>query len=170
MEEAQNIIVEKKIIKTKEGKLPKEFDPANLTNLFVDQFVTWDEVHRKVIPGSDYVYVRNQYKDHIMKFQRKNNGKFDVLNRTYSREKVTLTKCKYTDEVLLCLGVFLMRLPSLMVFNNLDKSECAKRFVYSRDKLISMTDFDNKFQNNIARLKRLKGGHTSGWVKVPVAT
>ena len=37
------------------GKLPKEFDPANLTNLFVDQFVTWDEVHRKVITGSDYV-------------------------------------------------------------------------------------------------------------------
>ena len=40
-----------------------------------------------------------------MKFQRKNNGKFDVLNMTYSREKVTQTKCKYTDEVCLCLGV-----------------------------------------------------------------
>ena len=40
-----------------------------------------------------------------MKFPLKNNGKFDVLNRTYSREKVTLTKCKYTDEVRLCLGV-----------------------------------------------------------------
>ena len=38
VEDAQNIIVEKKIIKTKEGKLPKEFDPANLTNIFVDQF------------------------------------------------------------------------------------------------------------------------------------
>ena len=105
VEYAQNILVEKKIIKTKEDKLPKDFDPANLTNLFVDQFVTWDEVHRKVIPGSDYVYLLNWYKDHIMKFPRKNNGKFDVLNRTYSREKVTLTKCKYIYEVRLCLGV-----------------------------------------------------------------
>ena len=35
----------------------------------------------------------------------KNNLKFDVLNRTYSREKVTLKKCKYIDEVHLCLGV-----------------------------------------------------------------
>ena len=70
MEDAQNILVEKKIIKTKEGKSPKVFDPANLTNLFVDQFVTWDKVHRKVIPRYDYVYVRNRYKDHIMKFQR----------------------------------------------------------------------------------------------------
>ena len=105
MEYAQNILVEKKIIKRKEVKLPKKFDPANLNNLFVDKFVTWDEFHRKVIPGSDYVYVCNRYKDHIMKFPRKNNGKFDVLNRTYSREKVTLTKCKYIDEVHLCLGV-----------------------------------------------------------------
>ena len=40
-----------------------------------------------------------------MNFSIKNNGKFDFLNRKYSREKVTLTKCKYTDEVRLCLGV-----------------------------------------------------------------
>ena len=68
---------ENKIIKTKEGKLPKEFDPANLTNLFVDQFVTWDEVYRKVIPGSNYIYLCNRYKDHIMKFPRKKNGKLE---------------------------------------------------------------------------------------------
>ena len=34
--DSQNILVEKNIIETKEGKLPKEFDPANSTNLFVD--------------------------------------------------------------------------------------------------------------------------------------
>ena len=28
----------------------------------------WDEVHRKLILGSNYVYLRNWYKDHIMKF------------------------------------------------------------------------------------------------------
>ena len=40
-----------------------------------------------------------------MKVPRNNNGEFDVLNRTYSREKVTLKKCKYIDEVSLCVGV-----------------------------------------------------------------
>ena len=28
-----------------------------------------------------------------------------------------------------------------------------------------MTDFEKKVQNEIERVKRLKGGHTSGWVK-----
>ena len=45
-----------------------------------------------------------------------------------------------------------------------------KTFVYSRKKLISMTDFEKKFQNKIARVKGLKGGHTLGWVKVPFRT
>ena len=40
--DAQNILVEKKRIKTKEGKLPKEFDPASSTNLFVEHALrTW---------------------------------------------------------------------------------------------------------------------------------
>ena len=36
--DTQNNLVEKKIIETKEGKLPTKFDPANLTNLFFAQF------------------------------------------------------------------------------------------------------------------------------------
>ena len=92
------------MIEMKEGKLPKEFDSANMNNLFVDQFVTWDEIHRKVIPVSDDGYIPNPYKNNIMKFPRNNNGKLDVSDGTYSRDKVTLTKCKYTEEVRLCLG------------------------------------------------------------------
>ena len=45
-----------------------------------------------------------------------------------------------------------------------------KPFVYSRKKLIRMTDFEKKLQNKIERVKGLKGGHTSSWVKVPVRT
>ena len=75
-----------KIIETKEGKLPKYFDPADLTDLFVDQFVTCDEFHRKGIPGSDYGYVRTLYKDHIMKFPGDDNGKLDISKWMYSRE------------------------------------------------------------------------------------
>ena len=33
------------------------------------------------------------------------NGEFDILKRKYSREKATLTTCKYIYEVRLCLGV-----------------------------------------------------------------
>ena len=40
-----------------------------------------------------------------MKLPGDENGKLDISNGTYSREKVTLTKCKYTDKVRLCLGV-----------------------------------------------------------------
>ena len=56
--DVKKILVENKIIKMKEVKSPKDFDTANLYNSFVDQFVTWDEVHRKVMPGSDDGYVR----------------------------------------------------------------------------------------------------------------
>ena len=40
-----------------------------------------------------------------MKFPCDINGKLDVSNGTYSRAKVTLTKCNYTDEFGLCFGV-----------------------------------------------------------------
>ena len=33
-----------------------------------------------------------------------------------------------------------------------------------------MTNFEKKVQNEIARVKGLKGGHTSGLVKVPAGT
>ena len=87
MGDTQNILVEKKMILLKEGNLPKEFYPDNLTNLFVDKFVTWDESYRKAIPGSDDGYVRTTYKYHIMKFPRNENGKLDVSNGTYSRKR-----------------------------------------------------------------------------------
>ena len=61
MGDAKNIIVENKVFETKKGKLPKEFGPANLTNLFVGQFVTWDEVQRRFIPGYDDGYIRSPH-------------------------------------------------------------------------------------------------------------
>ena len=103
MVDARNILVQNKIIETKERKLPKDFYPANLTKK--NQFFTWGKVYRKVIPGSDDGYVRTLCKDHTMKFLRDENVKLDVSNRRYSREKVTLTKCKYTDKLCLCLDV-----------------------------------------------------------------
>ena len=76
-----------------------------MNNLFIDKFVTWDEVHSKVIPGYDDGYLRTPYKYHITKFPCDKNGKLDVSNRTYSREKVTFTKYKYIDRGHIFLGV-----------------------------------------------------------------
>ena len=39
-----------------------------------------------------------------MKFPHNYNGKLEVSDWTYPGEKVTLTKCKYTDKVHLWLG------------------------------------------------------------------
>ena len=157
--DAQNILVKKKIIEMKEDKVPKEFDPANLNNLFVDQFFTWDEFHREVIPGSDDGYVCNPYKDHIIKFPHNENGKLDVSNRTYSREKVTFTKCKYTDKVCMCLSVAIVTPVGDGVEQPQEGRRC-KPFVYAGKTLLSMTDFENKVQNEIVRVKGLKEGQT----------
>ena len=67
----------------KEGELPKQFDPAIQTQLFLNKFFIWDEVHRQVIPGYDNGYVRTPYKDHIIKFPRDDNEKLDVSNEIY---------------------------------------------------------------------------------------
>ena len=58
------------------GIVPQEFDKDKLTCFSSDQFVTWDEVHRKVQPGTDdegSLPITNN--DSIMKFLRDKNGK-----------------------------------------------------------------------------------------------
>ena len=59
------------------------------------------------------------------------------------------------------------------VNDGVDKPQEGRRykpFIYSVNTLLSMMDFKKKFQNEIARVKGLKGGNTSGWVKYPVGT
>ena len=129
-----------------------------MTNLFIDQFVTWDEVHRKVIPISDDGYVRTDYKYHIRKFPHDYNGKLDVSNGTYSIEKVTLTKRKYTEEFRLCLGVAVVT----PVIDGVEQPQEFRRlnvFVYSWKTLISMTDFENKSQKNRMSEGTERGSH-----------
>ena len=129
-----------------------------MTNLFVDQFVKLDEVHRKIIPGSDDGYKQTLYKDHIMKLPRDKNGKLGVSNGAYSREKLTLTKCKYTYEFHMCLGVAFVT----HIIDGVEQPQEGRRckpFVYLGKTLFSMTDFEKKVQSEIARVKGLKGGH-----------
>ena len=132
-----------------------------MNNLFVDPFVTWDEVHRKVITGSDDGYIRTMYRYHIMKFPCGDNGKLGISNGTYSREKVTLTKCKYTYEVCLCLGSSSMTSAIDGVEQTQEGRRC-KPFAYSGKTLLIMTEFEKKVQNEISQINGMKGGHTSG--------
>ena len=65
-----------------------------------------------------------------MKFPRDNNGKLDVSKWAYSREKVTLTKCKYSDKVSLCLGVAAVT-PVIDGAEQRQEGRGCKPFVYS---------------------------------------
>ena len=76
------------------GIVPQEFDKDKLTCFSSDQFVTWDEVHRKVQPGTDdegSLPITNN--DNIMKFPRDENGKLDMDNGAYSKSEVTKMNC-----------------------------------------------------------------------------
>ena len=108
-----------------------------MNNSFVDQFVTCDEVYKKVIPGYDDVYVRTLYKDHIMNLPREDNGKLDVSNGTYPREKVTLTKCNYTKKVRLSLGAAVVN-PIIDGVEQPQEGRGCKTFVYSGKTLLKM--------------------------------
>ena len=57
-----------------------------------------------------------------MNFPRNNNGELDVSNETYSKEKITLKKCKYTEEFHLCLGVAVVN-PVIDGVENIKKAE-----------------------------------------------
>ena len=52
-----------------------------------------------------------------------------------------------------------------MVLNNTKKVEFANLFFYSEKTLFSMTDFEKKVQNEIGRVKGLKGGTHKGGFK-----
>ena len=80
-----------------------------------------------------------------------------------------MTKYKYTDEVRLCLGVAIVAPVADGVEQPKEVRRC-KPFVYSGKTLLIMTELEKKIQNETARLKGLKGGHTSGRDKVPVGT
>ena len=43
-------------------------------------------------------------KDYVLKFRRNTNGKLDLKHGTYSSETLSQTRCKFTEEVRLCLG------------------------------------------------------------------
>ena len=80
---------------------------------------------------------------------RSSHEKLDVSNGTYSREKITLVKFKYTDKVRLCLGVAVVT-PVIDGVGQPQEGRRCKPFIYSGKKLLSVMDFENKVQNEIA--------------------
>ena len=135
------------------GIVPQEFDKDKLTCFSSDQLVTWDEVHRKVQPGTDdegSLPVTNN--DSIMKFPRDQNGKLDIDNGAYSKVEVTKMNCKYTDEIRLSLGVAVVTRRGSSV---VEGRRC-KPFIYSSKMLISIRDLEKYRNMEIQRLKALK--------------
>ena len=73
-------------------------------------------------------------------------------------------KCKYTEEVRLCIGV--------AVVTPLDNNGCpmkpiGKRIVpfdYSQTVLMSISDYETKIRAEIDRVRNLKHGETAGWI------
>ena len=112
------------------------------------------------MPGYDDGYLHTTYKDHTTKFPRDINEKLVVYNGTYSREKNTLVKFKYTDKVRLCLGVAVVT-PVIDGVEQPQEGRRWKPFIYSGKTLLSMMEFEKKVQNKIAWFKGLKGDHTS---------
>ena len=119
-----------------------------MTHYFVDQFLTWDEVHRKFIPVSGDGCVHTPYKYNIMKFPYNQNGKLEISNGTNSIEKVTLTKCNYTDEVRICLGVAVVT-PVIDSDETFQEVRSCKPFVSLGKTLLSMTEFEKKFHHAV---------------------
>ena len=92
-----------------------------------------------------------------------------TFQRVRIQDKSSYEKIKYTDKVCLCLGVSVVT-PVIDGVEHFQEGRRCKPFVYSGKMLLSMTDFENRVQNEISRVKGLKGGHTLGWVKVPYGT
>ena len=73
-------------------------------------------------------------------------------------------RCKYTDEVRLCIGVAVIT----PIGPNGESIEREGRrvqpFDYSRSVLLSVSDFEKKIKVEIDRVKMLRHGESSGWV------
>lgn len=144
--------------------LPKHFDPQFLTKIHLDGFGTWDETHRKVQPGSaskNGKVLTNRNFHYV--FPRDENGKIS-LEGQYSKDMSTQMRCKYSEEVRLCIGVAVV---TPLGPNGEPMDRIGKRlepFDYSRTTLLSISDFKKKVNEEILRVRSLKHGQKSGWV------
>jgi len=73
----------------------------------------------------------------VLKFRRDINGKLDLNNGTYSEEEVTQMKCKYTDEIHMCLGAGVVTPLKDRVKQEQEGQRC-EPFVYSAKTLLSI--------------------------------
>lgn len=92
----------------------------------------------KVEPGGG---ITKGTKMSFLQFHCDKNGKLDLKNGKYTEEKMTQMKCKYTNEVCLCLGAAMVT-PLDGNGNPLPTEwRTAKSFVYTGKVLLSITDY-----------------------------
>ena len=69
--------------------ISKKYNPQNLTTFDLHQVATWDECHRKVIPGADNNETGvSSYKKIAIKFPKNEHGQINIEHGTYSNETV----------------------------------------------------------------------------------
>lgn len=124
--------------------LPKYYNLLYLSLLLIDQFTTWDEVHRKILPGSDgeKAFVGAANKTKATRFKRDSNGKIDERG-TYNDDEVYTTKCKYTNEAWFSLGVAMVT-PIVDGVPQQREGRRYKPFVYTNRTLLSIPDYQKK--------------------------
>jgi hypothetical protein len=140
------------------GHQPDYLNREKLTPIHADGVGSWDEVHQKANPGGG---IAGGAKDSIMQFPRDANGRL-YLNGAYDDTLVTQMKCKYTDEVQLCLGGAVVT-PIDENGNTLPRvRRVAKAFVYSCKVVLSIRDYAKKQSDEFRRVKTLK--NSGKWV------
>jgi hypothetical protein len=142
------------------GPFKKYFQPDLISPLYKDGMSHWDEVHRKCVPGSG---IAGGSKQSILRFPRDATGKLDLVDGTYSIERVSQMKCKYTDEVRLCLGNAVVT-PIDEDGNQLPKEgRVAKPYDYTGTVLLSHKDYTGKINKELKRVKTVPNG--GEWVQ-----
>ena len=133
------------------GPVEKRFDGAIQGKLALDQIVWWDETHRKCLIGG-----QNPSKSIQIIFPRNEDGKIDIQNGQYSKERKTILNVKYEKECRLGLGV--AKVTPLDSDGNTLPAEGRRchPYDYSSKVMISIDDYKKMMKLEFQRVKSLK--------------
>ena len=134
------------------GPIERKYDPDLQGKLSLHQIVWWDETHRKCLIGG-----QNPSKTIQMIFPRDKDGKIDIKNGEYTKERKTVLNVKYEKECRLGLGVAMV---APLSPDGTALSPIGRRchpFDYSSKVMISIDDYQRMKTIEINRVKSLKG-------------
>ena len=131
--------------------IPDVYDPRKLTLLSRHQVAFWDETHPKVIISTGKVK-KLPNKNVEVKFPWNEDGTFDIFSKKYAQPSETIVNVKYDDEIRLCLGVALVRMPC-------GKIVCKRSELidYADNVVISEEEQNSRIKSEIEKVEKNKG-------------